>query len=40
VLDNCEHLAGAVAEMCAALLPVAGDVRILATSREPRGRTR
>jgi predicted ATPase len=37
VLDNCEHLAGAVAEMCAALLPVADDVRILATSREPLG---
>jgi predicted ATPase/DNA-binding CsgD family transcriptional regulator len=37
VLDNCEHVAGAVAEMCAALLPVADDVRILATSREPLG---
>jgi len=37
VLDNCEHLAGGVAEMCAALLPVADDVRILATSREPLG---
>ena len=37
VLDNCEHLAGAAAEMCAALLPVADDVRILATSREPLG---
>jgi predicted ATPase/DNA-binding CsgD family transcriptional regulator len=37
VLDNCEHLAAAVAEMCAALLPVADDVRILATSREPLG---
>jgi predicted ATPase/DNA-binding CsgD family transcriptional regulator len=37
VLDNCEHVAGAAAEMCAALLPVADDVRILATSREPLG---
>jgi predicted ATPase/DNA-binding CsgD family transcriptional regulator len=37
VLDNCEHVAGAVAAMCAALLPVADDVRILATSREPLG---
>jgi predicted ATPase/DNA-binding CsgD family transcriptional regulator len=37
VLDNCEHMAGAVAEMCATLLPVADDVRILATSREPLG---
>jgi predicted ATPase/DNA-binding CsgD family transcriptional regulator len=37
VLDNCEHLAGAVAELCAELLPVADDVRILATSREPLG---
>jgi predicted ATPase/DNA-binding CsgD family transcriptional regulator len=37
VLDSCEHLAGAVAEMCAELLPLADDVRILATSREPLG---
>jgi len=37
VLDNCEHLAGAVAAMCAELLPLADDVRILATSREPLG---
>jgi predicted ATPase/DNA-binding CsgD family transcriptional regulator len=37
VLDNCEHLAGAVAEMCAEVLPIADDVRILATSREPLG---
>jgi predicted ATPase/DNA-binding CsgD family transcriptional regulator len=37
VLDNCEHLIAAVAELCAALLPVADDVRILATSREPMG---
>jgi predicted ATPase/DNA-binding CsgD family transcriptional regulator len=37
VLDNCEHVVEAAAEMCAALLPVADDVRILATSREPLG---
>jgi predicted ATPase/DNA-binding CsgD family transcriptional regulator len=37
VLDNCEHLIVAVAELCAGLLPVADDVRILATSREPVG---
>jgi predicted ATPase/DNA-binding CsgD family transcriptional regulator len=37
VLDNCEHLLAAVAELCAALLPAADDVRILATSREPIG---
>src|ERR1700722_11039701 len=34
VLDNCEHLAAAAAGLCAALLPAADDVRILATSRE------
>jgi predicted ATPase/DNA-binding CsgD family transcriptional regulator len=37
VLDNCEHVLAAVAELCAAVLPVADDVRILATSREPIG---
>ena len=37
VLDNCEHVIGAVAELCGALLPAADDVRILATSREPVG---
>ncbi len=37
VLDNCEHLLTAVAELCARLLPVADDIRILATSREPVG---
>jgi predicted ATPase len=37
VLDNCEHVIGAVAEMCGALLSAADDVRILATSREPVG---
>ena len=34
VLDNCEHVAEAVARLCGALLPAADDVRILATSRE------
>jgi len=37
VLDNCEHLAAAVAGLCGALLVAADDVRILATSREPVG---
>ena len=35
VLDNCEHVIGAAAELCAGLLPAGDDVRILATSREP-----
>ena len=35
VLDNCEHLIGAAAELCGRLLLGADDVRILATSREP-----
>jgi len=37
VLDNCEHVLAATAELCLALLPFADDVRILATSREPIG---
>jgi non-specific serine/threonine protein kinase len=37
VLDNCEHLVSAVAELCGTLLGAASDVRILATSREPVG---
>ena len=37
VLDNCEHVAGAVAELCGTLLRAADDVRVLATSREPIG---
>ena len=37
VLDNCEHVIGAVAEVCGALLPTADDVRVLTTSREPVG---
>jgi predicted ATPase/DNA-binding CsgD family transcriptional regulator len=35
VLDNCEHLLGAAAGLCRALLPAADDLRVLATSREP-----
>jgi predicted ATPase len=35
VLDNCEHLIGAAAELCAELLAACDDLRILATSREP-----
>jgi len=34
VLDNCEHVIGAAAELCGRLLLGADDVRILATSRE------
>jgi predicted ATPase len=37
ILDNCEHVLAATAELCVALLPFADDVRILATSREPIG---
>jgi predicted ATPase len=37
VLDNCEHVLGAVAELCVGLLPQADNVRVLATSREPLG---
>ena len=35
VLDNCEHLLGAAAALCAGLLAACDDVRVLATSREP-----
>jgi predicted ATPase/class 3 adenylate cyclase/DNA-binding CsgD family transcriptional regulator len=35
VLDNCEHVIDAAAELCAGLLAAADDVTILATSREP-----
>src|SRR5580704_17179030 len=35
VLDNCEHVIGAAAELCGRLLLSADDVRVLATSREP-----
>jgi predicted ATPase/DNA-binding CsgD family transcriptional regulator len=34
VLDNCEHVAAAVAELCAELLAAADDLHVLATSRE------
>ena len=37
VMDNCEHVLDAAAELCAALLGVADDIRILVTSREPLG---
>jgi predicted ATPase/DNA-binding CsgD family transcriptional regulator len=35
VLDNCEHVIGAAAELCMELLSACDDVRILATSRQP-----
>jgi predicted ATPase/DNA-binding CsgD family transcriptional regulator len=35
VLDNCEQVAGAAAELCAGLLAACDDVRLLATSQEP-----
>ena len=34
VLDNCEHVLGAAAELCAGLVAACDDMRILATSRE------
>lgn len=37
VLDNCEHVIDACAELAAAVLTACADVRILATSREPLG---
>jgi DNA-binding SARP family transcriptional activator len=37
VLDNCEHLLGACADLAVALLGSAPGVRVLATSREPLG---
>jgi non-specific serine/threonine protein kinase len=37
VLDNCEHLLSACAELADALVPVCSTLRILATSREPLG---
>ena len=39
VLDNCEHLIGAVAQLADRILAQAPGVRILATSREPFGVT-
>jgi predicted ATPase/DNA-binding CsgD family transcriptional regulator len=35
VLDNCEHVIDAAAELCAGLLAACDDARVLATSREP-----
>ena len=35
VVDNCEHVIDAAARVCAGLLAVCDDVRVLATSREP-----
>ncbi len=35
VLDNCEHIIAAAADLCEMLLHAADDVRILATSQEP-----
>src|SRR5262249_60839077 len=37
VLDNCEHLLGACADLAAALLGACPGLRVLATSREPLG---
>lgn len=37
VLDNCEHVVGACAELVSSLLSGCGGVRILATSRESLG---
>ncbi|OLD86257.1 MAG: hypothetical protein AUG81_11300, partial [Verrucomicrobia bacterium 13_1_20CM_4_54_11] len=37
ILDNCEHLLAECAEAVSALLRAGGDVRVLATSREPLG---
>jgi predicted ATPase/DNA-binding CsgD family transcriptional regulator len=37
VLDNCEHVIGAAAQLCAGLLAACDDVRVLATSRESLG---
>jgi len=38
VLDNCEHVIGGAAQLCAGLLAVCDDVRVVATSREPAAR--
>jgi non-specific serine/threonine protein kinase len=37
VLDNCEHVVDACAELARALLYLSADLRVLATSREPLG---
>jgi predicted ATPase len=35
VLDNCGHVSGAAAQLCAGLLAACDDVRVLAIGREP-----
>jgi predicted ATPase/DNA-binding CsgD family transcriptional regulator len=35
VLDNCEHVIAAAAQLCAGLVAACDDLRVLATSREP-----
>ena len=35
ILDNCEHVIGAAAGLCAGLLSACDELRVLATSREP-----
>src|SRR5262249_62120310 len=35
VLDNCEHLLGAAAQLAAEIIKTAPDVRLIAPSREP-----
>ena len=37
IVDNCEHLLDACADLCGALLRAAPGLRVLATSREPLG---
>jgi predicted ATPase/DNA-binding CsgD family transcriptional regulator len=37
VLDNCEHVLSAAAELCGVLLPAADDLTVVTTSREPLG---
>jgi hypothetical protein len=39
LLDNCEHVLDACAELAATLLGACSNLRILATSREPLGIT-
>lgn len=36
LLDNCEHVIDATAGPCAELLAASDDLRVLATSREPK----
>ncbi|MFC9897032.1 ATP-binding protein [Nocardia sp. NPDC127579] len=37
ILDNCEHLIDACAELASRIIPATSEIRILATSREPLG---